>query len=71
MYHAEEIVSGVLCYKSTPDGEWIPYDRAQLTNIISRERKANEIEIQKLRDKLEAYERGEKPSYSLQEHFNS
>lgn len=31
MYHEEQIINGVLCHRSTPTGEWIPYTVEQLT----------------------------------------
>lgn len=38
MYHREEIINGVLCYKTTPNGEWIEYTKEQLTAKIEAER---------------------------------
>jgi len=31
MYYEEKIVDGILCYRETPDGEWIPFTVEQLT----------------------------------------
>lgn len=34
MYYKEKIVNGVLCYKQTPDGEWIEFTKEMLTKRI-------------------------------------
>jgi len=34
MYYREEIIDGVLCYKSSPRGEWTPLSAKALTNKI-------------------------------------
>lgn len=42
MYYAEETINGVLCWKSHPKGEWIPFTAEQLTskyNALLREAK--------------------------------
>jgi hypothetical protein len=35
MYYKEEIINGVLCYKTTPDGEWIAFTPEKLTAKIT------------------------------------
>lgn len=32
MYYKEEWVNGKLCWKGTPDGEWIPFGISQYKN---------------------------------------
>jgi hypothetical protein len=39
MYYNEGIINGVLCHKSIPDGEWIPFTAVQLTKRIMRAEK--------------------------------
>lgn len=46
MFKEEEIIDGVLCWRSTPDGEWKPYTAAELT---ARHREA-EARVGKLRE---------------------
>lgn len=36
MYYKEQIVNGILCYKNTPDGEWIEKTKEQLTKKITQ-----------------------------------
>ena len=36
MYHAEQVIDGVLCWKGTPEGEWVPYTPQQLTDRLLR-----------------------------------
>jgi len=31
MYYEEKIVDGILCYRGTPDGEWIPFTLEELS----------------------------------------
>ena len=31
MYYDEQVIGGVLCYRSTPNGEWIPFTSKELT----------------------------------------
>ena len=49
MYYKEEIVDGILCYKHTPDGEWIPMSPEKMTRKIMQLR----IEVEILKSKLE------------------
>ena len=34
MYYAEEIVKGVLCFKTTPKGEWEEFTKEQLSERV-------------------------------------
>lgn len=31
MYYDEQVIGGVLCHRSTPKGEWIPFTLEELT----------------------------------------
>lgn len=31
MYYDEQVINGVLCHRSTPNGEWIPFTAESLT----------------------------------------
>lgn len=39
MYYAEEIINGVLCYKTTPDGDWTPLSLTVLTERLTDAKK--------------------------------
>jgi hypothetical protein len=41
MYYVEEIINGVLCFKSTPNGEWRALTPEQLTDKIVKLRNQN------------------------------
>lgn len=49
MYYKEEVIDGVLCFKNTPKGEWIPLDAEQLTRKIVK----LQHEVNRLTHKLE------------------
>ena len=34
MYYEEQVRDGVLCYRSTPDGEWVPMSAERLTGML-------------------------------------
>lgn len=34
MYYTEEIINGVLCFKTTPDGEWQPLSLTVMTERL-------------------------------------
>lgn len=34
MYYEEQVRNGVLCYRSTPDGEWAPMSAERLTAML-------------------------------------
>ena len=34
MYYAEQIVDGILCHRSTPDGRWIQFTQKELTEKV-------------------------------------
>ena len=34
MYHEERIINGILCWRGTPTGEFIPYSNEQLIGKI-------------------------------------
>ena len=34
MYFEEKVVNGVLCRRSTPDGEWVPFTAEALTTAF-------------------------------------
>jgi len=36
MYYAEEIIDGILCFKTTPNGEWRPLDVRTLTSRLEK-----------------------------------
>ena len=35
MYHEERVIDGILCWRGTPDGEWIQFTPKALTEIIA------------------------------------
>lgn len=39
MYHKEEIINGILCWKGTPNGKWVEYTQEQLTARIEKMKK--------------------------------
>ncbi len=45
MYYEEEIVNGVLCWRNTPDGEWIQYTVEALTVALQAAR-ANSYQLE-------------------------
>lgn len=60
MYHEEEIIDGVLCYRGTPDGEWVPYTLEAMTIALTAERTQNEKNLAgwcKAANKLEGLRR--------------
>lgn len=34
MYYEEKIINGVLCHRSTPDGEWVQFTSEQLSAML-------------------------------------
>lgn len=38
MYHEEKVIDGVLCWRGTPDGEWVQYSLESLTIALTSER---------------------------------
>lgn len=34
MYYEEQVRDGVLCYRSTPGGEWVPMSAERLTGML-------------------------------------
>lgn len=45
MYHEEQVINGVLCWRGTPDGEWTQYTIEALTIALTAERtRAKELE---------------------------
>lgn len=54
MYHKEEIIDGILCYKSSPNDDWHPYTLEALTDkIVScrKERDAIAEELENIKTK--------------------
>lgn len=41
MYHDEKVISGILHFRGTPDGEWTPYSHAKLTEMLMAERRVS------------------------------
>lgn len=39
MNYEEQIIKGVLCWRSTPESDWHSFTGAQLTNIVEELRK--------------------------------
>lgn len=35
MYHEEKIIDGILCWRGTPDGEWMQYSKQELTTKVA------------------------------------
>jgi len=35
MYYREEVIEGLLCYKSSPDGEWKQVSEAELQSRLN------------------------------------
>lgn len=42
MYHEEKVINGILCYRTTPTGEWKEFTKQELTERITKYRKALE-----------------------------
>ena len=42
MYYEEKVVNGILCYRTTPSGEWIPFTQQALTIALTSCRGQNE-----------------------------
>ncbi len=40
MYYEEHVVNGVLCWRNTPGGEWVPKSPGELTARLLRYEKA-------------------------------
>lgn len=40
MYYAEKVIDGVLHYKTTPRGQWIPYTQEELSQMVIELKKA-------------------------------
>jgi len=56
MYYEEKVVGGVLCHRSTPDGEWEQFSLESLTIALNSARHCGAIEIERcalLEHKLE------------------
>ena len=34
MFYQEEIISGILCWRGTPQGDWVEFTQVQLTEKI-------------------------------------
>jgi hypothetical protein len=44
MYYKEDIINGVLCFKTTPNGEWREFSKENLTKRIKElEEKINNV----------------------------
>lgn len=39
MYHEEKIINGKLCWRGTPNGEWIECSKEQLTSKLADSKK--------------------------------
>jgi len=48
MYHEEKEIEGVLCHRSDPKGEFVPYSQKALTRMYLSAR----MEAEALREKL-------------------
>lgn len=48
MYYKEEIINGIMCFKHSKDGEWIPLCQKKLTRKILK----MQLEIDRLLHKL-------------------
>jgi len=54
MYHKEEIINGILCYKSFPNDEWHPYTLEHITQMMEKYRKERDAiaeELEKIKTK--------------------
>lgn len=38
MFHEEEIIDGVLCYRTTPRGQWEQYSKFELSQMLDKAR---------------------------------
>lgn len=46
MFHEEKVILGVLCWRSTPDGEWREFTAHQLTlRLIELETRLNKESV--------------------------
>ena len=34
MYFEQKVIDGILCHRSTPDGEWVKYSQEDLTGML-------------------------------------
>lgn len=42
MYYEEQVINGVLCWRSTPSGEWVQKTPEQLTAMLLEARQAKQ-----------------------------
>lgn len=55
MFYVEEIIDGILCGKTTPDGKWHPLSPEMMTKKIAKQKEelaAKDVEIAKLTEIL-------------------
>jgi hypothetical protein len=46
MYHEDAVILGVLCWRSTPDGDWTEYTAHQITRmLVAREARVHALEM--------------------------
>ena len=57
MYHEEQVIDGVLCWRGAPDGEWTQYTAEALTVALIAERgRTKELEeAERERDRWYGY----------------
>jgi hypothetical protein len=55
MYYREEIINGVLCFKTTPSGEWIQIDAARLTARLVKEQNTRGLLVRALENMVTAF----------------
>jgi hypothetical protein len=51
MFHEEKVINGVLCWRGTPNGEWIPFTMEQLTRKLIEEKEISKT-LCKQKDEL-------------------
>ena len=49
MYHEEKIINGILCWRGTPQGEWIAHTPEELTEKLLRIFSAARLLLQEAR----------------------
>lgn len=56
MYYEESMINGVLCWRSTPDGEWTPFTVAELSTRVQRELKTEIAQLKAELAKLQEWQ---------------
>lgn len=55
MYYEEKVIDGILCYRRTPDGEWVRMSQVAITEKFQREQFRRQQAESRLAAMEEAY----------------